>query len=314
MGFYRSMPPATAVRRSALLRFLMPLTALAASLIAAGGSGAAPNPLQAHTSDEVRQLAVRGIPLDKLTPEAQERVEQVVANTSVFRRMPVRVIDCDPEMYLFLLRQPDVVVSIWRVLGVTQLEARQLSPGRFAVADRAGASGTLEVLYASPEAFVFLADGRYEGPLSVRPTKGKCLLVLKSGYVRDSDGRCCITARLDSFLSLEPGAAEALTKILQSVVGKVADNNFTQSVTFVGSFSRTAEVNPQGVRRLSRKLLDVPAESRDALAAISDRLGAEYANATASVGNTDEPAPLPTASRARDGAAQVADRPHAAQE
>ena len=309
MGFYRSMLPATAARRNAPLSLLVVLTALAASLVASGGATAAPNPLEAHTSDEVRRLAVRGIPFDKLTPAARERVEQVVAGTSVFRRMPVRAIDCDPEMYLFLLRHPDVVVNIWRALGVTQLEARQVAPNRFTVADHAGASGTLDLLYASPETLVVLADGRYDGPLSVRPTKGKCLLVLRSGYVRDGDGRCCITARLDSFLSLEPGAAEALTKILHSVVGRIADNNFTQSITFVGSFSRTAEVNPRGVRRLSQKLLDVPATSRDALTAISDRLGAEYVSASASVDSADEPAPLPTASRA-----QVADRPHAAQE
>jgi hypothetical protein len=255
--------------------------------------GAKPNPFEANTTDEVRKLAIRGIPMDKFDPDQRARVESILANTSVFRRLPVRVVDCHPEMYIFLVNHPDVIVNIWRVLGVTQLEAREVAPGKYRVADHAGTTGTIEMLYQSHDTHIALAEGRYEGAMSLRPAKGRCLLVFKTGYVHEADGRYYITTRLDSFLSIEPGAAELVTKILQPVVGRVADNNFTQSIAFLGSLSRTAELNPRGVERLSKKLTDVLPSGRQELAAIAERIGADYANAAAPAEAADSTAEAP---------------------
>ena len=51
-------------------------------------------------------------------------------------------------------------------------------------------------------------------------------LVLKTGYVRETDGRYYVTSRLDTFLSVERGGVELLTKTLHPLVGNIADNNF----------------------------------------------------------------------------------------
>jgi hypothetical protein len=259
-----------------------------------------PNPFEANSSDQVRKLAIRGIPLDKFDPSLRARVESILTTTSVFRRLPVRVVECHPEMYSFLMNHPDVIVNIWRVLGVTQLEARETGAGRYEVADHVGTSGTIELIYQTQDTHIALAEGRYEGAMSLRPAKGRCLLVFKTGYVHETDGRYYITTRLDSFLSIEPGAAELVTRILQPVVGKVADNNFTQSIAFLGSMSRTAEVNPRGVERLSNKLTEVQPANRQGLAAIARRIGDDYANAAAPA---EGPAQTPAA--AADNAAEA---------
>ena len=41
-----------------------------------------------------------------MTQEAIQKVDAVLANVALFRRMPVRVIPCDPDLYLFLVRHP----------------------------------------------------------------------------------------------------------------------------------------------------------------------------------------------------------------
>ena len=70
------------------------------------------NPLEASTSETARQDAVRSIPLDQLAVEDRVKVESVLSTVSLFRRMPVKIVDCNPDMYLFLVRHPDVVVNI----------------------------------------------------------------------------------------------------------------------------------------------------------------------------------------------------------
>ena len=99
----------------------------------------------------------------------------------------------------------------------------------------------------------------------VRPVNGRCLGILKTSYLRDNDGKTYVTSRLDAFMSVEPGGVELLTKIFHPLVEKTADANFTQTVAFVGSLSRTAVVNSRGFQRLAAKLTHVEPEVRQQL-------------------------------------------------
>jgi hypothetical protein len=81
-----------------------------------------------------------------------------------------------------------------------------------------------------------------------------------------------VTSRLDAFVNIEPGGMEFLTKTFQPVVGKVADGNFVQTAWFVGSLSRTAEVNQSGMQRLAGKLTKVKPEVRQQFSALIEQV------------------------------------------
>lgn len=260
---------------------LLAITLLAAIPVAAraeGGLLGRPDPFKASISREAREDAIRAIPLDKLDPAAQAAVQSVLSNVTIFRRMPTRVIQCDAELYQFLLRHPDVVVSIWQAFGITQISLDRISPDQYRLKDSAGTDGTVRYLYQSPETHLIYTEGKYEGPLSTKPTHGRGILLLKSGYIRQPDGRDYIALRLDTFIQVEPGGAELLTKTFQPVVGKIADLNFLQTAGFVGSLSRTAEVNAKGVERLALKLTKVQPEVRDELGQVAHRVAQRAAN------------------------------------
>jgi hypothetical protein len=227
------------------------------------------NPFQATTSLAARQDAIRSIPLAKMDAQGKARVNAVLSNVTVFRRLPVRVIDCDPDMYLFLVRHPDVVVNIWEALKLSQLQVRQTGPEMFRMADGDGTTATFEYIYRSHDTHIVYAEGAYTGAVLARPVKGRGLIILKTGYVRETDGRSYITSRMDVFVSVEPGAAELVARTLHPLVGKIVDNNFSQSVAFVGSLSRTSEVNSRGVQRLADKLTHVKPEFRRQLAELA---------------------------------------------
>lgn len=252
-----------------VVTLLMPVAGAAA---AEGGLLGRRDPMKASTSREARADAIRGIPLDKLDPAAQAAVQAILSNVTIFRRMPTRIIQCDTELYQFLLRHPDVVVSIWQAFGITQISLDQIGPDQYRLKDSAGTDGTVRVLYQNPETHLVYTEGKYEGPLSTKPTHGRGILLLRTGYIRQPDGRNYIVLRLDTFMQVEPGGAELLTKTFQPIVGKIADLNFVQTVAFVGSLSRTAEVNAPGVERLASKLANVQPEVRDELAQVAHRV------------------------------------------
>lgn len=273
IGPARKAPrPRNSRRRTALAAILLAAAALlgsARSVSAGLPLIGRPNPYRATTSRAARDSAVQAIPVEKLDAESRAKVASVLSRVSLFRRMPIGVVNCDPDLYLFMVRNPDVVVNIWEVLKISRLKLRQLGPQAYRVTDSAGTLATVEFLYRSHDTHVIYAEGSYDGPLAARPVNGRCLMVLKTGYVRETDGRYYITSRLDTFMAVEPGGVELLAKTFHPLVGKVADNNFLQSVGFLGSLSRTAEVNARGVQLLAAKLAYVEPGLRQRLAELA---------------------------------------------
>ncbi|NLF06425.1 MAG: hypothetical protein GX594_00370 [Pirellulaceae bacterium] len=226
----------------------------------------------AETGMQTRREAIRAIPLDKLSEEARAKADSVLSSISVFRRLPVKVIDCDPDMYLFLVRHPDVVVNIWELLDISKLRMRQTDDGKFTLTEPDGASVSLEFIYQSHDIHIIYGEGFYRGPLLARQVNGRGLMVLRSGYVRETNGRYYIANRLDCFINVEPIGAELLTKTVSPLVGKTADNNFLQSAVFLGSISRTAEVNCDGIKALALKLENVHPQTRLQLAMLAEEV------------------------------------------
>jgi hypothetical protein len=242
-------------------------------------TGRAP-PAHGSSSPVARHEAAQSIPFEKLTPQGRANVKAVLGNVTIFRRLPTRTVDCDPELYLFLIRHPDVVVNIWEALKLSQLQLKQVGPDKFRAVEQDGTTISFEYLYKSHDMHVVYAEGTYTGTLLQRPVKGACLAVVRSGYVRETDGRYYVTTRMDSFLSVEPGAVEIVAKTLQPIAAKIADSNFTQTIAFLGSLSRTAEVNPAGVQRLASRLNNVAPEMREQFAIVAGKT-AERAAASA---------------------------------
>ena len=253
------------------------LAAIGASCLL-GGLGSAradsflrrqPDPRAATTSEAARRDAIASIPFEHLDRDGRAKVTEVLHDAAAFRRLPTQVIDCDPHLFLLLVRHPDVAVNIWQVLEISNLELRQIDSNRFELKEPTGTRLQAEFLYQNPEIHVVYGEGVYVGPIMGRPVHGRFLLVLRTGYVHETNGRHYVTARLDSFVQMHDRAPELITKLLQPLAGRTADFNFTQIVAFAGSLSRTAEVNHRGVQRLAGQLAGVQPELRVKLAELA---------------------------------------------
>lgn len=260
-------------------RRLVPLLALAVALVRPSSLPAEPfsamrrdDPYQATTSRAAREDAQRSIPFDRLDPSARAKVASVLQEVSFFRRMPVRVTQCDPELYLFLIRHPDVIVNIWQVTGVTKVTMQETGPATFWITDPVGTQGSVEYLYSDHDTQVIYTEGSYDGPLFAKPVKGRCLLILKSGYAREPDGRYYVTSRLDALMRIDHLGVEILTKTFRPLVGKVADINFAYTADFLGNLSRTAESNGEGMQQLAGRLTQVQPPVRQQFAQVAQRV------------------------------------------
>ncbi len=241
------------------------LTALAVSF-ALASQGQAASPHEASTSRQTREEAMRAMPLDKLDRNTRDAVWSIVSRPSIFRRLPTQVIDCDPDMHLFLVRHPEVIVNIWSVMGISKVAMERTGPASYRASDGAGTVGMVKYLYSSQDTHVIYAEGNYDGPLTTKPMKARCVLLLKTGGQRDASGRSFVTNRLDVFVTIDNLGVEFIAKTFQPLVNKSADYNFAETASFVSNVSHTSETNPNGMLRLAGKLQKVPAEVRQQFA------------------------------------------------
>lgn len=232
------------------------------------------NPYRPSTSRASREDALATIPRNRLNAEQLQMVDNLVAKTSIFRRLPTQVIECDPQIYQYVMEHPEIVANIWQLLGIEKVVLRPIAPDVYEAEDGAGTKGMLHFLFRSPELHVIYAEGSYNGPMFTQNVTGGCLLILKTGYQREVDGKYYITSRVDTFIRLDNVGLEFLAKTFQPLVGRVVDYNFIATGSFVESLSHTAERNPAGMQRLAAKLEHVEPQVRDEFVAVTREVAA----------------------------------------
>ncbi len=214
------------------------------------------------SSRAARQQAIALIPFDQLNPQTAKGIRDVVQGASVFRRLPVTAIQTDPDLYLFLVRYPEVVVDIWRMMGVSNMTAKRTGQYTLSANDGSGTTSTIDLVYGTPTLHVYYADGGYNGPRILKPIQAKSVIVLQSEYTRGPDGAPVATSRLDVFLDIENAAADWIARTVHPLFASTADHNFVESLKFVEKLSKTTMENGPGVQGMSRKLTTVHPEVR----------------------------------------------------
>jgi len=261
---FRSLLRSSGIRRRELLM------AAVSSLIAWPmlNAGAAESS-EADVSPRAREDAIRRLPMRELNEETQRKLLSVVERPSIFRRMPTKSIDCDTDLYLFLIRNPEVIVNIWEIMGVSNMTAERAGAYAWKGNDGAGTICNIELVYGTENLHVLYGDGYYEGPLLKRKINGRCVLLLHSGYSRGQDSRGYIGNQLDVFLTIDNVGADLIAKTLHPWVGQTIDTNFTESAKFLSRLSLAAETNGSGMQRLSDKLTKVQPPVRDRFTSVS---------------------------------------------
>ena len=221
------------------------------------------------SSRESRESAIQRIPYQQLTPEATARLKTVVDNSSYFRRMPTETLECDQEMFNFLVRHPEVIVNIWDVMDVTKVTLKRTGTYQLVGNDGAGTSSQMDLVYGTDSMHIYFANGTYKGNLWARELTGKCVVLLHSKQTTLTNGSQGIVASMDVFMKLDNIGADLVVKTLGPLVGKTADYNFVECAAFVSQISQTAARNPFGIQQLAKRLNNIDPAVREQFIATS---------------------------------------------
>ncbi len=231
---------------------------------------------KASTSRAAKEDAIHGIPFRNLSVDAQQRIASVVRKPTMFRRMPITAIECDPEMHRFSVRHPEVIVGIWQLMGITQVKAQRIAPYVLKCDDGVGTVTDMELIYGDSDTHIIFCEGSYDGPLFRKPLTGRCVLVLKSG-AKQNGSEFQITNMLDVFLQIDHAGIDIFAKTLHPLLGKSADVNFIESMKFVSRMSDAAETNGQGMQHMAGRLKDLDPDVNKRFREVVSNVNARHA-------------------------------------
>ena len=200
-----------------------------------------------------RAAGIKAIPFAKLNGGAQKRIKDVVTRPSFYRRLPVQTIDADPEYFRLLVRRPELIVSIWQLMGVTQMSTERTGPFTVKTNDGAGTISDLELVYGNDNLHVFYGNGSYTGTMLRQKLTGRCVIVLQTQATETATG-FDLASTLDIYLKVDNATASLITRTIQPLVGTTADHNFTESLKFVQRLNQSTRSNGPGVKGMGRKL------------------------------------------------------------
>src|SRR6185369_3641937 len=205
-----------------------------------------------------RKEALATLPLDQITREQRERVDEILGSTSFYRRLPTLVFAVEPDVYTYFINHPDVAVSIWRAMKISKLQMWQTGKNAFEADAGDGTIGTMEVLHRGVEKYLVLCEGLYRSPLSSKPIKAKSLLMLQTSFIKEADGIVYATHRADLFVSFPSQTVEAVSKILSPLTVMMTDRTFCEVSLFLKMMSLAMSRRPDWVEQTVNKMDGVP--------------------------------------------------------
>ena len=214
------------------------------------------------SSRKARQQALQTIPFQELNQQTKNKIQGILQKPSIYRRLPVTMINIDPDYFVFLARYPEVVVNIWKIMGVTKMSTQRTGPFSISTNDGVGTISNVELVYGTKNLHVFYGEGTYQGPVFKRKLRGECVLVLNTNYQTSAKGEPTATSQLDVFLKIENATAGMIAKTLNPIVGSTADHNFVESLNFLQRLNETTVNNGLGVQRMANRLTDINNDTR----------------------------------------------------
>ncbi|MFO1092686.1 MAG: hypothetical protein U0992_05130 [Planctomycetaceae bacterium] len=211
------------------------------------------NQAGSSSKDELAR-ALQRLPFDRLSAGDRQRVQPIVRGPSLFRRLPTITCRTDPRVYSFFVENPDVAVSIWRVMGVSEMQMHQTGASEYETDLKDGTLGEVTVLHRSPNCQLVLCTGDFKSPLLARPIQSTGLMCLQSRAWQDRDGTHYVTHSGDVFVLFHSDAVEAIAKMISPMSFKMADRNFEEVTLFVRMMDEAMAHQPGWVEHVASKL------------------------------------------------------------
>ena len=214
------------------------------------------------SSSGVRKQAIHDLPLADLSEDATAKVNGVLHNLAMFRRLPTLNFEVDPDVYHYFLYHPNVTVATWRAMEISKFQLKETEPNCYHADAGDGSVGQIQILNQSPSQTLIYCDGAFKSPLLPRPIVARALIRLQTTFAKEADGRTIGTHSGDVFVEFPSQAIETAARVISPVSHSIADRNFKQITLFVHLMTQAMAKHPGWIEMIGNKLDTVTPQER----------------------------------------------------
>ena len=217
------------------------------------------------SSREERELATARLRKVRLTNSGRQTSSRVLENLSLFRRLPEIRFEVNPETYDYFLGHPDVVVSLWRAMGISSMQLQQTGPFQYKMDNSDGTKSEMFYLRRSKTTNIIYCRGEFKSPLLKKPIAGSGILCLHSKFEKQNDGTVFVRHSADVFITFPNAAIETAAKMISPVSNYISDRNFQEISLFMHTISLSMARQPSWLQQMADRLQNVHPDRRQEL-------------------------------------------------
>jgi hypothetical protein len=201
------------------------------------------------------------LPLEQIAEQHRGNVADVIRNHTLHRRGAPDTFPANPRIYLALLEQPVLTLSLWKDVGESPARLQQTGPGRFVGSDGSGTSASWEYLIKSPRLHVMLCELDYVSPRGAARLTGRIVLILRTGYFKETGGESWIRHEVEAFVKVDSTAWKALAVTLRPIVESVLEDQVQEAGLFISLMARLVETYPDWATGVAQQAY-LPADAK----------------------------------------------------
>jgi hypothetical protein len=206
------------------------------------------------SAKSARKAAADRIPLDQLTEEHRRRVRTVLQSTGVFRELPTLDFEVEPAVYEFFRAHPDVAVSIWRAMKISQFQMYQTGKEEFEADAGDGSTGIITVMCNHGEHSVVMCEGVYKSPFLSKPIQATALMHIETSYEARADKKTYVRHTGHLFVSFPSQTVDTAAKLISPVSNMIIDRNFQEVSMFLHMMTLAMARQPGWVEQIAGQL------------------------------------------------------------
>lgn len=220
---------------------------------------------EGSSTRRAKSAAIEALGLNRLPHQNQQLVQSIVDEVSIFRRLPGYRCEVDPKVHEYFVHHPEVAVSIWRAMGISQLQMWPTGEWSYGMDTKDGTTGTINVLYRSRESCLIMCHGMFKSPYLATPISARSVMHLRTTFSQDPSGRLFATHQADMFVALPSQKVETVAKLISPVSNVIIDRNFQEISLFIHVMWLAMGRQPGWVEQIAGDMDGITQERRNEL-------------------------------------------------
>ncbi len=184
------------------------------------------------------------LPLDQIAPEHRESVSEVIREHTFHRLGETDNFPCPGNLYLSLLNEPLVPLSLWKDLSASSVQLQKVGPNRYEGTDGSGSTAVWDFVLRSPRLHVMMAYFNYVSPRGNARVEARIVLIVHSSYAVDGSKEPWVQHDVEAFVKVDSKGWKALARTLRPVVEKILEEQVREAGHFVSLMSRLVVTYP----------------------------------------------------------------------